>query len=140
MITYEQVKDWLKEKDNKQKIVTGACFVVVFFVGFGTGHYNRNANHSKLQSNYTTFQSKKPVLVPSKEGEAADNKNNDNNKEIKIATSTPSAACIIKGNISASGKKIYHVKGGSFYARVKPEQCFTTEAQAQTAGFVKSSR
>lgn len=45
----------------------------------------------------------------------------------------------IKGNISSSGK-IYHMPGGSFYSRTNPEICFNTEAEAQAAGFRKSSR
>jgi len=50
-----------------------------------------------------------------------------------------SGACPIKGNVSGS-KKIYHVPGGAFYNTVSPEQCFNTEAQAQSAGFQKSKR
>lgn len=45
----------------------------------------------------------------------------------------------IKGNIG-SGTKIYHMPGGSFYNRTNPEMCFSTEAEAQGAGFRKSSR
>jgi hypothetical protein len=40
----------------------------------------------------------------------------------------------IKGNISGSNK-VYHKPGGSSYNRTKPEACFTTEAEAQAAGF-----
>jgi micrococcal nuclease len=60
-----------------------------------------------------------------------------------IATSTPAdgtSNCLIKGNISSSGKKIYHVPGGALYKVVKPKQCFNTKAQAVAAGFVKSKR
>lgn len=45
----------------------------------------------------------------------------------------------IKGNIGSSGK-IYHLPGGSFYERTNAELCFDTEAQAQAAGFRRSSR
>jgi micrococcal nuclease len=67
-----------------------------------------------------------------------------------VATSAPAAAtgaapqdgqpCVIKGNISSGGKKIYHVPGGASYKVVKPEQCFNTEAEAAAAGYVKASR
>jgi hypothetical protein len=45
----------------------------------------------------------------------------------------------IKGNIGGSGSRVYHMPGGSFYNRTKAEQCFATEAEAQAAGFRKSS-
>ncbi|MGQ2914789.1 cell wall-binding repeat-containing protein [Microbacterium aurantiacum] len=43
----------------------------------------------------------------------------------------------IKGNASSM---IYHVPGGQFYARTNPEECFTTEAAARSAGYRKSQR
>lgn len=49
------------------------------------------------------------------------------------------ANCLIKGNISGKNK-IYHLPGGSFYARTQAEMCFQTEAEAKTAGFRKSQR
>lgn len=44
--------------------------------------------------------------------------------------------CLIKGNISGSGERIYHVPGGRYYdqTRIDPskgEQWFCTEAEAQ---------
>lgn len=146
MITYLEIKDWLTKKENKRKLIVTACFVVIFLIGFGTGSYDRNANHNKLQSNYNTFQNKKPVPVVSKEGDVVgdgnnNNNNNDNNKQtLKAVATTSPASCIIKGNISATGKKIFHVQGGLFYKKVKPEQCFATETEAISAGFVKSGR
>jgi len=51
--------------------------------------------------------------------------------------------CLIKGNISSSGEKIYHVPGGSSYAKTqidtsKGERWFCTEQEAQDAGWRKS--
>ncbi|MFT4231526.1 MAG: hypothetical protein QM606_01940 [Leucobacter sp.] len=43
----------------------------------------------------------------------------------------------IKGNASSM---IYHVPGGAYYQRTKPEECFTTEAAAQAAGYRRSKR
>jgi endonuclease YncB( thermonuclease family) len=52
---------------------------------------------------------------------------------------TPSGACLIKGNISNSGR-IYHVPGGAYYevTRIdesKGERWFCTEAQARAEGW-----
>jgi len=46
----------------------------------------------------------------------------------------------IKGNISASGEKIYHVPGGAYYDKTDAEEYFDTEEQAQAAGYRKSAR
>jgi endonuclease YncB( thermonuclease family) len=53
--------------------------------------------------------------------------------------------CRIKGNISASGERIYHVPGGAFYkrTRVDPaygERWFCTEDEAIAAGWRRSRR
>lgn len=140
MITYENLKTWLGEKENKQKVLIWVCFVVVFFVGFGAGSFKRLSmrDTSKTYSNYTTQAAKKPLTA-----EAGTQVDAQAAQPIVagVATSTaPSGACIVKGNISSTDSKIYHIKGGAFYDRVKAEQCFNTEAEAQAAGFRKSSR
>lgn len=43
--------------------------------------------------------------------------------------------CTIKGNISRSGSKIYHMPGQSSYEQTNPEEWFCTEQEAQDAGF-----
>lgn len=43
----------------------------------------------------------------------------------------------IKGNRSSM---IYHVKSGAYYAKTKPEACFSSEAAAVKAGYRKSKR
>ena len=43
----------------------------------------------------------------------------------------------IKGNANSG---IYHVPGGAYYSRTKPEECFATEAAAQAAGYRRSLR
>jgi len=59
--------------------------------------------------------------------------------------SAPSADCVIKGNISSKGEKIYHVPGGQFYDRTvidtsKGEKWFCSEVEAQAAGWRRSSK
>ena len=58
---------------------------------------------------------------------------------------TPSGQCLIKGNISSSGERIYHVPGGEFYDRTvintaKGERWFCSEAEARAAGWRPSRR
>jgi len=55
------------------------------------------------------------------------------------------AACIIKGNISDRGERIYHMPGGEFYDRTrislaKGERWFCSEADARAAGWRRSKR
>ena len=60
-----------------------------------------------------------------------------------VAPVKPSGGCVIKGNISSSGEKIYHVPGGGSYdvtviTASKGEQWFCTEQQAVDAGWRKA--
>ncbi|MDF2143755.1 hypothetical protein [Knoellia sp. p5-6-4] len=60
-------------------------------------------------------------------------------------TPAPSSACLIKGNISSEGEKIYHVPGGDFYDQTqislsKGERWFCSESGAAGAGWRASKR
>lgn len=47
----------------------------------------------------------------------------------------------VKGNRTGSKNEWkYHVKGGAFYDRTKPEECFKTAADAKKAGYRASKR
>jgi len=131
MKTYEEIKKSFLE--NRQNIVLGVGYVLVFLLGLGVGRYDQEWQKrvTRLQNNYNTKSTnlQKETTVP--EG--------DDTAE-KVLSATAAQPCLIKGNISAQGKKIYHVPGGSFYERTKAEECFTSESQAKAAGFVKSSR
>lgn len=53
--------------------------------------------------------------------------------------------CLIKGNISRSGERIYHVPGGRWYDvtridRLRGERWFCSEAEARAAGWRRSRR
>lgn len=66
--------------------------------------------------------------------------------EEETGSTTPEPPqALIKGNISSSGEKIYHLPGGAYYDQVKinedaGERWFATEEEAQAAGWRKSSR
>ncbi len=137
-MTYEKLKNIIQEHNKELMLILG--FIVVFFVGFGSGQYDKYASRqqAKQQINYTTNKTQQPA-------KAAGEVKGDAVTTEPAASSTTSktlapAECKIKGNISSSKKKIYHMPKGAFYDRTNPEQCFNTEAEAQAAGFVKSSR
>ncbi len=53
--------------------------------------------------------------------------------------------CAIKGNISRSGERIFHIPGGQYYDRTKispakGQRWFCSEAEATAAGWRKSKR
>lgn len=61
----------------------------------------------------------------------------------ETGTQTPGQECPIKGNISSSGEKIYHMTGQRYYERTKIEEgkgerWFCTEEEAVGAGWRKS--
>jgi hypothetical protein len=48
----------------------------------------------------------------------------------------------VKGNFTTYNGEpcIYHVPGGSFYEKTKPERCYATESEARSDGCRRSSR
>lgn len=54
--------------------------------------------------------------------------------------SSLSEVCTIKGNISISGEKIYHMPGQQYYDVTNPEEMFCSDEEAQEAGYRKSKR
>lgn len=57
----------------------------------------------------------------------------------------PNPGCVIKGNISKTGERIYHLPGQDFYEKTvispeKGERWFCTEEEARAAGWRKSRR
>ncbi len=141
-MNYQNLKDWLSQKENKNKLVLGVSFILVFLVGFGTGDYKKSTEPVlKTYANYTTNQNVAPLPDTSRENDQTPARGTGTKAKTSPKSAAPDHNCPIKGNISASsGKKIYHVPGGAFYSKVKPEQCFSTETAAQAAGFVKSRR
>lgn len=61
------------------------------------------------------------------------------------ASGAPKPGCDIKGNISASGERIYHVPGGRWHAKTqidtgKGERWFCSEAEAKAAGWRRAGQ
>ena len=67
-------------------------------------------------------------------------------KRLQAATALKNAdGCTIKGNISSSGERIYHIPGVQHYERTKintskGERWFCSETEAVAAGWRKSKR
>ena len=66
-------------------------------------------------------------------------------KRLAAAPTARTGACRIKGNISRSGKRIYHVPGGQYYDRTRidtsrGERWFCSEAEARAAGWRRAKR
>ena len=141
------MKSWMQE--HKPEILTGFGFVLMFLIGFGTGHRQTPLQREKLtnpasKQNYTiksTTTTAQTGLETPTDALGETTTTQTKSTQTKATATKPKVAgeCIVKGNISATSK-IYHVAGGAFYARTKAEQCFNTEAEAQAAGFRKSSR
>lgn len=118
-------------KTYQQKIVLVAGFVLVGLLAFGLGRLTaakkeapdiRVEQQANLPANYT----------PSVAGLQT-------NPAPAPASATTSNNCA--GKIKGSSSMIYHVPGGAFYDKTThPIRCFDTEAQANAAGFRKSSR
>lgn len=66
-------------------------------------------------------------------------------KRLAASPANDNAACDIKGNVSKSGERIYHVPGGAHYSRTKidhskGERMFCSEDEAREAGWRRASR
>lgn len=66
-------------------------------------------------------------------------------KRLASTANTEPSSCNIKANVNSKGQRIYHMPGGQFYDAVKirseqGDECFDSQAEAEEAGFRKSSR
>ncbi len=126
---YDYIK--LKIEENKKRVVFGVCAVLLFIVGFGTGRAEREFRKTPtVQTNYTT--------------KTPENKGGDDPVNITAEppiTPSTTGSTLLSCNIKGTSSRIYHLPGGAFYERITaPVACFETEAEAQAAGYRKSSR
>jgi hypothetical protein len=67
-------------------------------------------------------------------------------QQAPVQTQTQQAeSCVIKGNISSKGERIYHVPGGQWYdetkiSESKGERWFCSETEARAAGWRPSKQ
>ncbi|PLS15998.1 nuclease [Bacillus sp. M6-12] len=74
------------------------------------------------------------------ETEGQDGNGSSGKTSSSAGTSPKTDSCNIKGNISSSGEKIYHVPGGQHYEITKAEEMFCTKEEAEAAGYRASMR
>lgn len=125
------MKLWDLIKNNQQKLVLAAGFILVALIAF-------------LLGRLTAFQAAAPDISvqevfasPSNYTPAVAGVQSQSDKSPDNTSTAPDCA----GKIKGSSSRIYHLPGDAFYDRTtKPIQCFDTEAQAQSAGFRKSSQ
>ena len=116
-------------KNNQQKIVLIIGFALVAGIGFGLGRFS------------------KPVQNPPeiRFEESTDPQSYYNSNSASVQSSQTSQIQVIKpscdGKIKGTASsKIYHLPGQAGYAKLNSLVCFNTEAEAQAAGFRRSSR
>ena len=118
---------------HQQQIALGVGFLLVAGLAFGLGRISNiqhQASDIKVEQAFTLPDNYTPNIsgIQSTDINTA-------------ALSAGSTALNCEGKIKGSASFIYHVPGGAFYDRTtKPVRCFDTEAQAQAAGFKKSSK
>ena len=116
---------------NEKTILTVAAFASVFLLGFFTGKVDSfDDTPATITIEKSPVQSTIFKDIP---------QGGTMSGQVAGAATGDCATGQIKGNISSSDK-VYHLPGGSFYNRTTAEQCFNSEAEAQAAGFRKSSR
>jgi len=129
------IKDWPRAHERELALCVGYILVALLF--YNLGQFKSTLHPPEIRVEEPTIDLtqvydnlKSGNLQPAVAGQAAAQGGTGGEQN---------CAGKIKGNISSSGK-IYHLPGGTFYDRTNPEMCFTTEAEAQAAGFRKSSR
>jgi hypothetical protein len=109
-------------KTHQQKLALTAGYVLIGVAAFGLGRLTTPvtaAPEIKVEEAFAPTTNYTPIVAGNSSG--------------------TNAKC--EGQIKGSTGMIYHLPGGAFYDRTtNPAKCFDTEAEAQAAGFRKSSR
>jgi hypothetical protein len=127
-------------KTRQQALVLVVGYVMVTGLAFGLGRISASSHQApeiRVEQAFAPLNDT-PDIKPN-QSSSLDSSNTPAPGPAPAQSAADCAAGQIKGNIGASGSKVYHMPGGSFYNRTKAEACFATEAEAQAAGFRKSS-
>jgi hypothetical protein len=133
-------KDLIKTHQQKIALVIGYCLMAGLAFGLGRiSATSRTPPAIRVEEAFVPLNDTSPVA-----GNQSGTGSNPQPTPGPTPAPVPTPAGIldcggkIKGNISGSNK-VYHKPGGSSYNRTKPEACFSTEAEAQAAGFRPAS-
>ncbi|MEB2492863.1 hypothetical protein SOP93_16990 [Peribacillus frigoritolerans] len=152
---------WYKIRRKNQKSVWQGVIVIIlsllllawFLIPCIFGHFkdleeepetDTEINHHQVLTNDKEDKEKKQQAEKEKEKEKEEQEEREKEqaereKEQQAEKEQEQQACSnIRGNISSSGTKIYHVPSGQFYDKTEPEETFCTEAEAKSAGYRKS--
>lgn len=134
----------------KKRFTLLGGLALMFLAGFGTGNYVKYKTPPSSPNNYTTKTVDKPFLSAPAAAKPTTGETQTSSSTPPItSSSTPASVkpvidpnnCLIKGNISSDGRKLYHVQGQQSYKRLTHmTSCFNSEAEAQAAGFTKAKR
>ncbi|MFD1357646.1 hypothetical protein ACFQ4X_06985 [Fictibacillus halophilus] len=131
-----------KEKKKKKFGCLGCgcqTYLVIFLIIAAIGAFLGDDDDSKDKKLTSTASSVVATKDSEKPKTQAEKPKAQPVQEKPKPAEKPKAACLdIRGNISSSGEKIYHVPSGRFYDKTEPEATFCTEAEARSAGYRKS--
>ena len=96
-------------------------------------------NYADNNFETTNTQKSTSSSVPNR-SKASSSSSSSSQSTSNTSPSVNSGSCNIKGNISSSGEKIYHMPDGAYYDRTKEEQMFCSTSEAEAAGFRPSMR
>jgi len=130
-------------------VYVGDIFVNDYLVRQGYAHASSYPPDIKYQDQFTKAQNEASANSKGLWGPTcgvSENQTNEPTNDSNVtqnAINSQSGNCSIKGNISSSGEKIYHMPGQNFYDRTqintsKGERWFCSESDALAAGWRKS--
>ncbi|MGJ3194700.1 sunset domain-containing protein [Peribacillus frigoritolerans] len=137
---------WYKIRRKNQKSVWQGVIVIIlsllllawFLIPCIFGHFKDLEEEPETDTEMNHNQ----VLTDDEEGkekeQQAEKEKEEQEEREKEQEQEQQACSNIRGNISSSGTKIYHVPSGQFYDKTVPEETFCTEAEAKSAGYRKS--
>lgn len=135
---------WCNTRRKKKKTIWQGVILIVltllllayFLIPCVLGHYKEleeDTNQEAILKEEHVIMDKVPEL---KKDESQ--KEEYKPTESKSETDDMKLCLSIKGNITSSGEKIYHVPSGDFYDETVPERTFCTKSEAKAAGFRES--
>lgn len=132
---------WIKKRRENQRPVWQGIVVLILAILL-LSWFVIPCVYSKFKAlSETNTTETQTELVETEALELEDNDDDDDEAEEAEEAKKAQQACRnIKGNISSSGEKIYHVPTGEFYDATVAEETFCTEAEAKAAGYRKSKQ